>query len=131
MFLDDRIIALVKKEDRLKDVVQKAIVSCDHISTSVLTLIEARLILLRSGDPELALSISNTMSRYGIRVLPIDSRAFNEATHLIRMYPFLTTFDSFHVSTAMMNDEVMMSTDHVFPRIEGLQVRDPRKQAVV
>ena len=127
MYLDtDCILALAKDSDWLKDTIKKRIKGETDLCTSVLTIIECRLVLLRESTKGNALNIEEVCKDWKISLLGLDEQIITESNQLMRKYDFLGTFDALHVATAIIHDEKILSTDHVFPLIDEIQVEDPR-----
>jgi predicted nucleic acid-binding protein len=127
MYLDtDCVLALIKKSDWLKEPVTKKIKGEKSRCTSVITVVECRLIFLREGTTKEALSIEKEMKRFNIKLIPMDEAVIKKSNDLIRKYEFLGTFDSLHLATAMLQNEKILSSDHIFPSIKGLIVENPR-----
>lgn len=125
MYLDtDIILALIKKEDWLKSHVNLS--KLQPARTSVFTLIEARIILEREYSRKEALRVLPVVSKLGITLVPFEEAVLRKSLELSEKYPQLNTFDSVQVAFAMVHDEILISTDTLFPKIEGLKVKDPR-----
>ena len=98
MYLDtDCILALGKDSDWLKDIVKKRIRSKRDLCTSVLTIIECRLVLLRESTKASALNIEEVCKDLKITLLGLDEEILAESNQLMRKYDFLGTFDALHV----------------------------------
>lgn len=127
MYIDtDCILALVKESDWLKDCVRKRIKDDENLCTSVQTVVECRLVLLRESSFNEVLRIEGTLEDWGIKLISLDETILDLSKDLMIEYKFLGTFDALHVATALHLGETILSTDHVFPMIEGLHVEDPR-----
>lgn len=128
VYLDtDCIIALVKENDWLKTAVKNRLKKEKKLCTSVITVIECRLVLTRENTIEEALSVEKIISRYKIKLLPLNEKILAKSKHLIKKFEFLGTFDSLHAATALLYKEKILSTDHVFLLISKLDVEDPRE----
>ncbi|MBI4980220.1 PIN domain-containing protein [Candidatus Woesearchaeota archaeon] len=126
MYLDtDIILALVKKEDWLKEHVNFS--KLRPATTSVFTVIEARIVLEREYSREEALSVLPTIRKLNIQLLPLDERVLGKSEELMQCFPRLNIFDSVHVAFALIYDDILVSTDTVFPTITNLKCKDPRE----
>ncbi len=125
MYLDtDIILALAKKEDWLKKHV-----SIDKIQparTSVFAIIEAQLVLEREYSRQEALQVLSAVQKLMINLLPFDERVLSKSQELLREHPQLNIFDSVHAAFALVHQDLLVSTDTVYPTIPGLNVKDPR-----
>lgn len=128
VYLDtDCILALVKESDWLKEIVQGRIQSETKLSTSVMTIVECRLVLLREMSHKVAMGVETVLRDWNITLLPLDEDTLTEANKLMRKHDFLGTFDALHIATAILNGEMILSTDHVFSLIPEISVENPRK----
>ncbi len=125
MYLDtDIILALVKKEDWLKRYVDFD--SLQPARTSVFTLIEARLVLEREYSRKEALAVLSTVLKKNISLLSLDECILKKSQELLEQYIQLNHFDSIHAAFALVHDETLVSTDHIFKAISGLKIQNPR-----
>jgi predicted nucleic acid-binding protein len=128
VYLDtDCILALVKEKDWLKKSVEKRIKKEKKLYTSVLSVVESRLVLTREENIDLALSVEDKLKNLKINLLPLDERILKESNKIMGQFDFLGIFDSIHIATAKIHSEKILSTDHIFEMIPGLSVEDPRK----
>ncbi|MGA1873117.1 MAG: type II toxin-antitoxin system VapC family toxin [Thermoplasmatota archaeon] len=126
-YLDtDCILALIKESDWLKSDVQKALHDDQRNYTSILTLVESKLVISREEERDSIHDLSDLIKAMNIELLPMDQEVERISNQLIRKYDFLGIFDSIHAATANINDLTMVSTDHIFPLMEELSVIDPR-----
>ncbi len=127
VYLDtDCVLALVKDSDRLKEPVQNRIKDEKGLLTSVLTVVECRLVLLRENTPEEMFRIEKTLKDWKIKLIPLDEKVLKKSKQLMHKHDFLGTFDALHIATAINQNEKTLSTDHIFAIIPGLNVIDPR-----
>lgn len=127
MYLDtDCILALIKDSDWLKVPVQNKLKHEKKLSTSVLAVVESRLVLLRESTPEEAFRVEQIISKWKIKLIPLDEKVLKKSKILMQKFDFLGTFDAIHIATAILLNEKIMSTDHVFSLIPKLEVEDPR-----
>lgn len=124
MYLDtDIILALIKDKDWLKKYIK--IQDINNPRTSILTLIEAELVLAREFGKKEILKI-NKIKDFKIKLLNLDKNVFDLSNKLLRQYN-ITIFDSLHAAFCLINKEKLLSTDHIFDLIEGLERIDPRE----
>jgi len=125
MYLDtDIILALIKKEDWLKEHVRLS-----HFmpaKTSVIAVIEARIVLLREYSREKALETLSKIKKLKIEIVPLNVKILEQSQILLEKYSRLGIFDSIHIATAIVYGEKLVSTDKVFYEIEELENIDPR-----
>lgn len=128
MYLDtDIILALIKPEDWLKAYVERGLEEINEEKvTSLITVIESELVLMREYSRELALSAFEEIKKKGIKLLPISVEVIEESTKLLKKYSKLNIFDSVHLANAMLRREEILSTDSLFDEIEGIKRVDPR-----
>ena len=78
VYLDtDCILALVKESDWLKKPVQRRLKSEKKLSTSVLSIVECRLVLLRESIPKEAFSVEKEIKKWKIKLIPLDEKILN------------------------------------------------------
>ena len=126
MYLDtDIILALIKDEDWLKEHVD--LKQMQPAKTSVFTVIEAELVLLREYSRNDAIAVLDKLKTLKIEILPVTEPIIKQSQKLLSQYSELNIFDSIHVACAVVNDELIVSTDTVFQNILGLKRKDPRE----
>ena len=124
MYLDtDIVLALIKDKDWLKKYIK--INKIKNPKTSVLTLIEAELVLAREFGRKDVFRI-NQIKNYKIKILSLDEKIFNLSNKLLKQYN-INIFDSLHAAFCLINKEKILSTDHIFDVIENLERIDPRE----
>lgn len=127
VYLDtDCILALVKEKDWLKKSVEKRIKKEKKLCTSVLSVVESRLVLIRDENIDVALRVEDILKNLKIKLLPLDERILKESNKMMKQFDFLGTFDSLHIATAKLHGEKILSTDHIFEMIPDLLAEDPR-----
>ena len=128
VYLDtDCVLALVKDQDWLKGSVLSRIKNEDSLVTSVLTVVEMRLVLLRDMNIKKVVEKERSFESYQIELIPFEEDIQKISLELMSKYEFLTTFDAVHAATAISHQIKLISTDRSFPRIKGLLVEDPRR----
>ena len=129
VYLDtDCILALVKDSDWLKRPVERRIKNNRRLCTSVLSVVEARLVLMREEDIGSVFKIEEKLKAHKIKLLSLDERIISDSDKLMRDFDFLATFDAIHIATAKYHKEKVLTTDHLFSLIPGLSVEDPREK---
>ena len=127
VYLDtDCILALVKEEDWLKQDVMDFIRGKKNLNTSVITVLECRMVLLRKEEVDIALKVEEIIKEYGINLYPLTENILKKSNELMLQYGFIQTFDAVHAATAIVYQQKMVSTDHIFPKVESLLVDNPR-----
>ncbi|UCF08499.1 MAG: PIN domain-containing protein [Thermoplasmata archaeon] len=127
VYLDtDCILALVKESDWLKTPVEKRIKNEKGLCTSVMSVVESRLVLMREENIESVFRIEEKLNSLKIKLLPLDENIISESNNLMKDFDFLATFDAIHIATAKLHKEKVLSTDHIFKLVPGLTVEDPR-----
>lgn len=125
MYLDtDIILAVIKREDWLKRYVDVKLIP--DPKTSVLTVVEAELVLMRELGRQEALSCLDDIKENGILLLPMSQKIVEISCNLLKRYPRLNIFDSIHAAFALTLKEEILSTDSIFDRIPEIKKRDPR-----
>jgi len=126
MYLDtDCILALIKESDWLKEPVRKRLLKEKGLCTSVLSIIECKLIFAREENLETSLRVEKKVLHERIKLLPLDDKVLTMSNTLQKKYPILGIFDSIHIGTAIISNERILSTDHIFPQIAEIIVENP------
>lgn len=127
VYLDtDCILALVKDSDWLKKMVEKRIQNEKRLCTSVLSVVESRLVLMREENIQTALCVEKELKKHRIKLLPLEENMISESNRLMEEFDFLGTFDALHIATAKLHREKILSTDHILKQVPDLFVEDPR-----
>ena len=125
MYLDtDIVLALIKKEDWLKEHVHK--LNLKDEKTSALTVIEARIVLDREYSEEDAKNALSKIKAMKIEILSVDEEVIEKSQKLIEEYSDIGMFDAVHVACAIIHNEIIISTDNFFKQIKEITVKDPR-----
>ena len=128
VYLDtDCILAIVKDSDWLKKSVEKRIRNEKRLCTSVLSVVESRLVLMREEDIESVFNIQEKLKSLKIKQFPLDENVLSKSNKLMKDFDFLAIFDAIHIATARLHNEKVLSTDHIFKLIPNLTVEDPRE----
>ncbi|MFW3145324.1 MAG: PIN domain-containing protein [Thermoplasmatota archaeon] len=129
-YLDtDCLLALIKESDWLKADVEMVVQGEDRLFTSVFTNKECKLVISRESARKDMHDMEVHFNRYNVRMLPFDERVEMLSNHLLKKYEFLGIFDSIHAATSILHGLTIISTDHIFPLIDELFVKDPREIA--
>ena len=125
MYLDaDVLLAILKPTDWLKPYVKIELI--DAPKTSALAVIEAEIVLAREYDRKNVLQVIDKIESLKIEILELDKETLKQSTILLKKYPRLNIFDSVHAGFAALKKEKVLSTDHIFDTIEGIERVDPR-----
>ncbi len=123
MYLDtDILLALIKDKDWLKNYIK--LEKINNPQTSVLTLIEAQLVLAREFGRNDIFRI-NKIKDFKIKIIDLDKEVFDMSNNLLRQYN-ITIFDSLHAAFCLIKKEKLLSTDHIFDIVKDLKRIDPR-----
>jgi predicted nucleic acid-binding protein len=125
VYLDtDVILAVIKRDDWLKRYVN--LKRIHHPKTSVLTIVEAELVLIREVSREAAISCLKEVKEKGITLLPIGQEILKISSDFLEKYPRLNLFDSIHAAFSFKLKEEILSTDSIFDGVSEIKKRDPR-----
>ena len=123
MYVDSDIIyALLRPEDRLRELARRIIQRDKKIYTSIITVLELQLVAKR----EISEIYSQKMLEEIKAILPdlvfkeYTQDTINKSSFLRKKYG-LGIFDSIHAATSFMNDKLIAYTDHIYDRINGLE----------
>lgn len=127
MYLDtDCVLAIIKDEDWLKETVQDRIREEKELLTSMITILECRIVITRDNERSKSLCLLEKLAEFGIRMVPYDQEIERKSNDLMVKYSMLNIFDSLHIATAIVHDQAILSTDHLFPMIDEVECIDPR-----
>jgi predicted nucleic acid-binding protein len=125
MYLDtDIILALIKKDDWLKKYIN--FLKIDSPKTSSISIIEARLVLLRESSRIDAISVYSKIKKLNIEIIPIDEKTIQKSQELLEKYSSLGIFDSIHAASSIVNNEFLLSSDNIFNEIREIKHINPR-----
>ncbi len=126
-YLDtDCVLALIKDTDWLKNDVERILEDHHDRYTSILTVIECKLVISREMNRNRIHDIDGSIQKWNISFLPLDPEVEKVSNQLLKKYDFLGIFDSIHAATSIVHGLSIFSTDHIFPLMEELSVIDPR-----
>jgi len=124
----DFLVALASKTDKYHEKVKLLLEKLDEVKLSPYSLIEIDLLITSKSLivrlPDFYNSLKDTFNYYGISIIPPNPSHFVEAWILRRKYN-LTFFDSLHAATALEENEVLVSFDRGYERIEELRYKHP------
>ncbi len=127
MYLDtDIILALIKKDDWLKKYIKLSFI--EKPKTSVLTIIESRIVLEREYSKEESLRVLARINELKIQIIPLGEKTIAKSIELTKKYPKLGIFDSIHAACSIIVKDKIISTDSIYSEINEVNHIDPRKQ---
>ena len=125
MYLDtDIILALIKDSDWLKPHVD--IKKIKNPETSVFTIIEAEIVLLREYGREHVFPVLENVKKHKIKIIPFDEVVLVKSIEMLKKYSRLNIFDSVHAAYSIVKRDKIISTDTIFDEIEEIEKIDPR-----
>ncbi|HLC84622.1 MAG TPA: PIN domain-containing protein [Candidatus Nanoarchaeia archaeon] len=125
MYLDtDIILALIKQQDWLKPYVR--LKDLQPAKTSTLTIVEARIVLLREYSRKEALDALKKVKDFGIQILPLDEKVMQKSQELMHTHEKLQIFDAIHAACAIIHNETLVSTDSIYQDINEVHQHNPR-----
>lgn len=126
MYLDtDVVLAVLKADDWLSSSVD--IEAIDDPKTSVSTCIEVQYAMEDEWDRERLTTVNEALAEEGIDLVPLEEAHIAAGGKLQRRYDRLNLFDAVHLGTADVLDEILVSTDTLYPSIEEIETVDPRE----
>lgn len=123
-------LSVIKKDDRLKPV---AISILDKIDCGSLKGVYASTAAIqeivfwfynRELFSELTRAVNILTHLRKLEWVPITPEVCLTASLLIREYN-VSPFDAYHAATAILKDKTILSTDHAYDRIKGIERIDP------
>jgi len=127
----DLLLAYVKKEDRLKPVAEKILVGIDsgrlkgfYASTAAIQEI-VFWFFNRNLLKELVDAVNALIHIRNLDWVGITSEICLTASILMSEYG-VSPFDSYHAATAISRDKKILSTEHVYDVIKGIERIDPK-----
>ena len=126
VYLDtDIILALTKKSDWLRPHVSVAKIK--NPVTVSLAIVEAELVTEREMGRKDSSEILARVKENKIRIEPFTQEIIAKSAELLKKHENLNIFDSVHAAACLILKENIVSTDHIFDKIEGVIRIDPRK----
>ncbi len=126
MYLDtDIVLALIKKSDWLRPRVSAA--KLKKPVTISLTIVEAELVTEREMGRKDTVEILSKIKENKISIEPLTKEILAKSSELLKKHESLNIFDSVHAAACLILKENIISTDHVFDKIEGIVRIDPRE----
>jgi len=128
MIETDMLIALASKHDRHHNIAKNILMSIKNIKLSPYSLIELDLLILSKTIivklSDFYEALDDTLAYYGIFTLSPKPRHFSTAWILRKKYN-LTFFDSLHASTAIEENETLVSFDKKYTKVKELKYTNP------
>ena len=124
MFLDtDVVLAIVKKSDWLAKEID--ISKLKSPVTSSLVVVEAELVIYREIGRKDVINLPDLIKNK-IKIENFTREMILKGNELMSKYENLNIFDAFHVASCIVLKQDMVSTDHLFGRINEIKHIDPR-----
>ncbi|MDI6721576.1 MAG: PIN domain-containing protein, partial [Candidatus Aenigmarchaeota archaeon] len=124
-YLDsDILLAIVKESDWLKPKVDLR--KINNPKTSVFTIIEAEIVLLREYSRKDAIEVLEKASEKGIKTVDFTNHVMKKSNEFLSRYDKLNIFDSVHAAFSFVLKEEILSTDTIFDEIKEIKRIDPR-----
>ena len=125
----DMILALASSTDKHHNEAVKIIREIRPLRLSPYALIELDLLVL-SGKfevrvPDFYENLSETLQYYNLEIIKPNPRHLARGQELRRKYN-LTYFDSLHASTAIVENEILISYDKIYSNVKELKYLTPR-----
>lgn len=124
------LLAVIKKEDRLKPVAEKILEKIDsgevksiYVSTAAMQEI-VFWFYNKQLYHELSLAVNVLSHLHNIEWIPITPEICLTASLLINEYK-ISPFDAYHAATAIPRDKTILSTEHVYDKIKGITRIEP------
>ena len=126
----DLLLAIIKKEDRLKPTAEKILKLIDSgkvrgIYASTASLLEVIFWFHnRQMLKELVEALNALIHMRNLEWVGISPDICLTASILMSEYK-VSPFDAYHTATAISKDKIILSTEHVYDRIKGVKRIDP------
>lgn len=125
MYLDlDVILAELKDDDWLSSAVD--LTSIDAPKTSVATGIELQYVMEDEWERNRVVRAHEEIADRNIELVSLTADALEAARERRSQYESVNVFDGVHLGSAHVLDEPIVSTDTLFPEIDGVEHVDPR-----
>ena len=125
VYLDtDVILALLKVDDWLASQVDPATLA--EPKTSVATAIEVQYVMEDEWNRDRLSTVHDAIVDEGVDLVPLTTDMMDEAGSLRRSYGRINVFDGVHLGAAKAHNEPIVSTDTLYPEIDGVNHIDPR-----
>ena len=128
----DLLLASMKKEDRLKPVAERILVEIDSgklegVYASIVTIQEIVFWLYnRQLFNEIVNAVNALLYLKNLEWVELTPEICLTASVLINEYK-VSPFDAYHAATAISRDKVILSSEHVYDRINGVNRIDPKE----
>jgi predicted nucleic acid-binding protein len=130
----DLLLAVIKKEDRLKPIAEKILEKIDsgelkgiYASTAVLQEV-IFWFYNRQLLSELEKAVNVLSHLRNVEWVPITPEICLTASLLINEYK-TSPFDAYHIATAIPRDKTILSTEHIYNKIKGITRIEPTEFA--
>ena len=130
----DLLLAIIKKEDRLKPAAERILEKIDsgelkgvYASTAVLQEV-IFWFYNRQLLSELAKAVNVLSHLRNVEWIPITPEVCLTASLLINEYN-TSPFDAYHAATAIPRDKTILSTEHIYNKIKGITRIEPTEFA--
>lgn len=126
----DLLVALAKSEDRLREAAERILSGVasgrvENAYASVASLQEVVFWFFNRGlVSEQTVALNALTSLPNLRWVPITPRICLSASLLMKEHG-LNPFDAYIAATALAEDGVVLSTEHIYNRINGIERIDP------
>ena len=124
----DILIALASKTDKHHNEVRMILNKLDETKLSPYSFTELDLLITSKALivklPDFYNVLKAVFTYYGLSIIPSNPSHLARAWNLRRKYG-LTFFDSLHAAIALEEDEVLISFDKKYGKIEGLKYKHP------
>ena len=130
----DLLLAIIKKEDRLKPAAERILEKVDsgelkgvYASTAVIQEV-IFWFYNRQLLKELVLAVNVLSHLRNVEWIAITPEICLTASLLIDEYN-VSPFDAYHIATALFRDKMIVSTEHIYDKIKGINRIEPLKFA--
>ena len=130
----DLLLAIIKKEDRLKPAAERILEKVDsgelkgvYASTAVIQEV-IFWFYNRQLLKELVLAVNVLSHLRNVEWIAITPEICLTASLLIVEYN-VSPFDAYHIATALFRDKTIVSTEHIYDKIKGINRIEPLKFA--
>lgn len=125
VYLDtDVVLAFLKVDDGLAPTIDRSTLETPVTSTA--TAIEVQYVMQDEWDRTALSTVHSAIAEEGVDFAPLDEGTLEAAGTLRMEYESVGIFDSIHLGTALTLDEVIVSTDSLYPSITEIDHIDPR-----
>jgi len=130
----DLIVAHLKKEDWLKPIADKIFekIKREEMKVEISTEIfhELTYVLLEISNHDITVTnLTYLLSLKNIKFLSPEPEIYVVAVTLMKQYNLTSVFDAIYAAQTLIQseDKTIISTDHIYDKIEGIKRIDPRQ----